>query len=370
MGEDAGDKRFPASPWKRQRAREQGQVARSQDLVSAVALLVALFGLRFLGPRMMSQLVDVMRHYVGDSDTLIGELGSSRYLVIQALWLTAPIILPFMLLMMVTGLTANILQVGFLLSGKPITPKIEKLNPFTGLSNMFNVRSLAELVKSVLKVSLAGYVVWLSLRGRLDEVIQLVLLSPESLVPSVGGLMFTLWWRLALLLLVIGLLDYAFQWWQHERTLMMTLKEVQDEMKEFEGDPKIKQRIRAIQRQLATQRMMAEVPKADVIITNPTRYAVALRYDSATMRAPVVVAKGARILAERIREAAVANDVPIVQKPDLARTLYRTIEIGQPVPENLFRAVAEVLAYVYRIDRRVEKISERTRAWEQSPQAA
>ena len=158
---------------------------------------------------------------------------------------------------------------------------------------------------------------------------------------------------------MLGVLDYGYQYWEHERSLMMTVEEAKQELKEYEGDPRIKQRIRQIQRRIAMQRMMADVPKADVIITNPTRFAVALRYDPANMRAPVVVAKGTRLLAERIRDLAIVHGVPIVQKPELARTLYRTIEVGHPVPESLFRAVAEVLAYVYQIDRRVEKLHER-----------
>jgi len=184
-------------------------------------------------------------------------------------------------------------------------------------------------------------------------------LTPRALVPAIGGLVMTVWWRIALAMLVLGILDYGFQRWQHNRDLMMTVQEARQEAKELEGDPRIKARVRHIQRQMALQRMMAGVPAADVIITNPTTYAVALRYDMAEMSAPVVVAKGARLLAERIRNIALEHTVPIVRKPDLARTLYRTIEVGQPVPENLFRAVAEVLAYVYEIDRRADKVRER-----------
>ena len=227
--------------------------------------------------------------------------------------------------------------------------------------------SFVELVKSILKVALCVWIVWLTVKTRPQQFIDLMAATPQGLPGAVGGMIVTIWWRVAAAMFVLGLLDYGFQRWQYERELMMTTQEAREELREFEGDPRIRQRVRQIQRQMAMQRMMGEVPRADVVITNPTEYAVALRYDAASMRAPVVVAKGARILAERIRSIAVENDVPIVRKPELARTLYRTIDINQPVPEDLFRAVAEVLAYVYQIDRREQKIRERKENWNSAP---
>lgn len=369
MPDDAGEKRLPASPQKRRRAREDGKVARSQDLTSAVALLVALIGLRYLGPWIFSRLVALTAHFFGNVNSMLPEVGNVQALAMETLWLTTPTILPFMLLMLAIGLTINILQVGLLFTGKPLIPDLKKLNPFTGFANFFSLRAFVELIKSILKVSLLTYVVWLTVRDRLDEVVNLMALTPLTLTPAIGALIVTVWWRLTLVLLILGILDYGFQRWQYEQNLMMTVRETQEEMKEFEGDPQIKRRVRSIQRQMAMRRMMADVPKADVIITNPVRYAIALRYDASSMAAPVVIAKGARLLAERIRDLAIEHDVPIVEKPELARTLYRTIEVGQPVPENLFRAVAEVLAYVYRIDRRIEKVRERA-GWDASAIAA
>lgn len=174
-------------------------------------------------------------------------------------------------------------------------------------------------------------------------------------------LVLVVWFRVVVAMLVLGTIDFAFQRWQYGRDLMMTVQEAKEEARQFEGDPRIKQRIRQIQRQMALRRMMAEVPRADVVVTNPIRFAVALRYDMANMQAPIVVAKGARLLAKRIREIAEEHDVPIVEKPELARALFKSIEVGQAVPHDLFRAVAEVLAFVYRIDRREEKIRERAK---------
>ncbi len=364
MAEQSGGERtLPASPQKKNRAREEGNVARSQDLSAAVALLSALAAIRYMGAPMLERLVGATRFYFDHAAVLGPDVDSAQNVALQAVLWFAPVVVPFMLVMLVTGVTANILQVGFLFTTKPLVPKFSKLNPFAGLANFFSLRSLVELLKSILKVTLVLYVTWITVRGRLGDYVQLMELTPLALLPAVGAMVVTLWWRIALTILVLGVLDYGFQRWQHDHNLMMTMQEAKQELKEYEGDPRIKQRIRQIQRRIAMQRMMSEVPKADVIVTNPTRFAVALRYDAAGMGAPVVIAKGARLLAERIRDIAMANDVPIVQKPELARAIFRSVEIGHPVPENLFRAVAEVLAYVYRIDRRAEKVRERNQQW-------
>jgi len=365
----AGEKTLPASPLKRQRAREEGKVARSQDLCAAFAMFAALFALRYFGMPMLRRLQDAFAYFLQNAPQMLPDENNVRGIAIEALWRMATVALPFMLAMLVSGVVINVLQVGLLFTGKPLTPKLDKMNPFSGFGNLFSMRALVELVKSVFKVSVVIYVSWITVRDTMPYYVSLMELTPAALIAAVGGMVFILWWRIALVLLVLGLLDYGFQRWQYDRNLMMTVQEAREELREYEGDPRIKQRIRQIQRRIAMQRMMAEVPKADVVITNPVHYAVALRYDAGRMLAPVVIAKGARLLAERIRDVAVEHDVPIVQKPDLARTLYRTVEAGQPVPEPLFRAVAEVLAYVYQIDRRVEKAREREGAWRTAPQA-
>jgi flagellar biosynthetic protein FlhB len=364
----AGEKTLPASQQKKQRTREEGSIARSQDLCSAATLLAALILLKYMGPNMMNQLRDVCEHFFMYSCQMQPNENNMREIATEALFSLAPIVLPFMCGMMLVGVVINILQVGLLFTGKPLVPKFSKLNPFAGFSNLFSMRSLVELIKALCKIGVATYVTWVTVQNSALEYVTLMDLTPAGLVSAVGGLIFLLWWRLSLVLLVLGVLDYAYQYWQFERNLMMTVQEAKEELKEYEGDPRIKQRIRQIQRRIAMQRMMAEVPKADVVVTNPTHYAVALRYNAGEMLAPVVIAKGARILAGRIREIALENKVPIVQKPELARSLYKTVEIGQPVPEQLFRAVAEVLAYVYQIDRRDEKTRERSGSWKSAVQ--
>ncbi len=364
MAEDTGgEKSLPASPQKIQKSRLDGNIAKSQDLSGGVALATGLVALLFFGPMSMKYLLDAGRYYLGhaheipiDHDGLFPlAIGVMRYLFFASI--------PIAVMMMVVGLLINLAQVGFLLTGKPLVPKLSRINPISGFQKFVSLRSLVEFLKSMAKLILVVAVVWLSLRSRLDEFVILMAMTPLGILSSVSALIFSIWWRIAMVMILLGIVDYGYQRWQHMQDLRMTFQEAKMESREMEGDPQIKRRVRQLQRQMATQRMMDDVPDADVIITNPIRFAIAIRYDMADMQAPIVVAKGARKVAEKIRDLATEHDVPIVQKPELARALHRTIEVGQPVPEHLFRAVAEVLSFVYRIDRRQAKIQERQAAW-------
>ncbi|HPO16841.1 MAG TPA: flagellar biosynthesis protein FlhB [Candidatus Hydrogenedentes bacterium] len=360
MAEDTGgEKTLPASPQKKQRAREEGNIARSQDLTSGVALGAALLALVLLAHSMQNGLVEAMRYYMGNADRLRLDEMPLMPLTLRMMLDYGLAAVPIMLALLAVGLAVNLAQVGVIFTAKPIQPKFERLNFISGMKKFFTVRSLIELAKSILKLTFAVWVVWLAVRSRLPDFIALMNVPPEGLSAAVGALVVAVWWRIALAMIVIGIFDYGYQYWQHERDLRMTREEAKQELREMEGDPHIKRRIRQIQRQIAMKRMMAEVPKADVIITNPTEFAVALRYDMNKMNAPVVIAKGQRLLAQRIRELGEEHKVPIVQKPELARVLFKTVELNQAIPETLFHAVAEVLSFVYGIDRRAEKIRER-----------
>ncbi len=334
-------------------------MARSQDLGSAVALAVALLALMLLAQGMFVTLVDAARYFLGHTSEMAFGQVTMQTVAARAGYFIARSVLPFMLVMLVTGLATNLMQVGLLFTAKPLQPKLNRINPLSGFQRFASVRTLMELVKSVAKITVVIALVWMAMRNRIEEFVLLMALTPQALLPAVASLVVAIWWRIAVAMFVLGLVDLAFQRWQHERELRMTRKEAEQETKELEGDPHVKRRIRQVQRQLAMQRMMREVPEAEVIVTNPTTYAVALRYAPQTMAAPVVIAKGMRLVAERIREIGQQNNVPIVQNPELARTLYRTLDVGQPIPEVLFQAVAEVLSYVYSIDRRAEKMRER-----------
>lgn len=367
MPEDTGgDRHIPATPRKRERMREEGNVARSQDLSSAWALLVALIALLILGDDIWDDMLGAGRFYLSHFDEMVRNAPEPRAFAWRALAFTFNGTGWFLAVMLVTGVAINLLQVGFILTGKPVVPKLERLNPISGMQKFFSTRSLMELVKSLAKLTLVSAIAWFTLSAHAREVLLFALLSPESLVSAVGGIIVAVWWRIVAAMIAIGLLDYAFQRWRYEQDMRMTDQEFRQEVKEMEGDPHIKRRVRQLQRQMAMQRMMAEVPKADVVITNPTHYAVALRYDVDEMQAPRVLAKGERLMAGRIRDLAVENDVPIVERPELARTLFRTVEVGQTIPEGLFRAVAEVLSFVYRIDRRADRVRERDRAWKKT----
>ncbi len=357
----AGEKTLPASGAKRERARSEGNIAKSQDLSAAVTLLMAFFAMRMIGPAMLDGMVDASSYFFSQINGFSAERGTLQLLAFDVVRYMAQILIPFMLLMLFGGFIINAVQVGILFTTKPMQPKFDKLNPITGMQKFFSLRVFAELVKSIFKLTLVAVIVWVSMKGKTETVLELTGKNPMALIGIVAEFVGGVWWRIGLALLVLGLFDYAFQRWQHEKDLMMTVQESRDEMKQFEGDPRIRQRVRQIQRQMAMQRMMGDVPTADVVVTNPTRFAVALRYVADEMAAPIVVAKGTRLVAERIRDLAIENDVPIVQRPELARTLYKTIEPGQPVPEKLFAAVVEVLTFVYMIDRRAEKVRERAR---------
>jgi flagellar biosynthesis protein FlhB len=366
MAEDTGgEKSLPPSARKIERAREKGNVSKSQDLSSAWTLMFALLGMYFFGRGIFSGLASAMRFYFGEAGNFSVEPDTLQELALKAVSHTAGYLLPFMLLLMVAGVMVNLFQVGFLFSPSAIAPSFAKLNPLTGLKKFVSVRSLVELVKSIAKLAIIGSIVYFTFRSRWSQIFLYSHLTPIALVGAVGSMISAVWIRVVIAMLIMGILDFGFQRWQYLREMRMTSHEAKEESKDIEGDPRVKQQIRRVQRQLAMQRMMGEVPEADVVITNPTTYAVALRYDMLEMAAPTVVAKGARLLAERIREVAVDNDVPIVEKPELARTLFRTIEVGHPVPEQLFLAVAEVLAFVYEIDQREKKIRERAETAQQ-----
>ncbi|HRK34057.1 MAG TPA: flagellar biosynthesis protein FlhB [Candidatus Hydrogenedentes bacterium] len=357
--ETGGEKTLPASAYKIQKAREEGNVAKSQDLTAAWSLMIALAGIWYMGPQAFDAMLEATQYYFANLSSFDITPSSFANFSLGSIWLTTKATAPMVLLLLAAGLAMNLVQVGFLYSPKAITPKFNRINPISGFQRFFSVRTAAELVKSILKLVLVTYVAYLTMRGRWEELLLASYLTPIGASLAMTDLVLDVWFRVVLTMLVIGILDYGFQRWQYGRDLMMTTQEAKEEAKQFEGDPRIKQRIRQIQRQMAMKRMMNDVPKADVIITNPIRFAVALRYDPANMQSPIVIAKGARLLAKRIREIAEENDVPIVEKPELARALFKNIEVGQPVPESLFRAVAEVLAFVYKIDTREEKMRER-----------
>ncbi|MBE3595454.1 MAG: flagellar biosynthesis protein FlhB [Hydrogenibacillus sp.] len=344
----AEEKTEPATPYKKREARKRGQVARSLEVSQALVLFAGTLILWLLGNRIKVQLLDVFRRaseqapgmpldvdgvYATFTD-VFGGVWPWMFIVFGAFWLAA--------------FFGQYVQIGSLLSVEPLVPKLSRINPISGLKRMFGLRALVDLGKALFKFVLTGAVLIVLLRGEMPRLAVLTRLSPSQVAQAVSGIVLKLLFAVALLSLVIAAFDYAFQRFEYGRNLRMTKQEVKDEWKKTEGDPLVKSRQRRRRRELALRRMMLEVPSADVVITNPTHVAVALRYDALRDEAPRVVAKGLDFMALRIRTVAERSGVTIVENPPLARALYRDVPIGGTVPPAFFRAVAEVLAFVYR----------------------
>jgi flagellar biosynthetic protein FlhB len=257
--------------------------------------------------------------------------------------------LPLMLVALVAGVTMAYLQVGVLFTLKPIQPKLDKINPINGFKRLFSIRSLVELLKSVLKATLLLYITGSYIVARQNELLTVFSLSITQIVGLMWDIVFNLMLRAVMVLLLLAVLDYAYKRWQNEKDMMMSKQEIKDEYKMTEGDPQLKGKIKQKQREISMGRMMQEVPGADVIITNPTHYAVAVQYDPDRADAPKVIAKGKNLIAKNIKKIAEENDIPIVENKPLARALYAEVELGAFIPANLYHAVAEVLAYVYKL---------------------
>jgi flagellar biosynthetic protein FlhB len=344
----------PATPRKREKSREEGQVAQSKEVASVVVLAGGLAGICFLGPYMVDHLkaytVAILDQVSGFPISGNEEAQSTIVFTIYHLGIMA---LPIIILIGIVSVLGSVLQFGLVMSPKALLPKGERIDPIQGAKRIFGTRGAVEVLKAILKMVVLSYICYSVIRSEAPSLGNLTELSSAD----VGAFLMRMTLRMAvrciLVLLALALLDYLFQRHQHEESIKMTRTELKQEMKQSEGDPLIKARIRQIARERARRRMMQAVPKADVVITNPTHYAVALKYDGATMPAPTVVAKGMNLIALKIREIAVEADVPIVQDPLLARSLYADAEIGDIVPENLYQAVAEVLAYVYELEHRL-----------------
>jgi len=294
-------------------------------------------------------MMEVMKSAFRDLHRIDLTVDAIQLLVMTLLLKTLAIVLPLLLTLMAAGVVSNLMQVGFIFSGEPIQPKLSKVSPLKGLKNLFSFRTVAELLKSVIKIAVVGVIAYLTIHGEALDVLPLMEASVGQIMMYIGRVSFKILFATCWVLIVLALLDYLYQHWEHGRSLRMSKQELKDEYKNTEGDPLIKSRIRRLQREMAMRRMMTKIPTADVVITNPTHLAVALRYDQAQMAAPVVVAKGANLIAQRIKDIARENGVAVVENKPLAQVLYRMVDVMEAIPDNLYQAVAEVLAYVYRL---------------------
>lgn len=349
MADSSGDKKHLPTDKRRRQAREQGQIVKSQDLTSAAMLLAALGALWTLGPPCCEHLAGAMADALSTPRMeSMSQADASNWLLRNASRLAVASV-PMLLAMMIAGILVNITQTGFLLSTEKIVPKLSNISPLSGVKRILSLQGLMRLGFGVFKVAIIGVVAFLALRHYSGQVLHMAGLSiPQIASTMFGALIGTCVW-IGGCLFVLALLEYAFQKWKHEQDLMMSDQEIRDEMKETEGDPQVANRRRQVQRQMMMQRAESDVPGSDVVVSNPTELAIAIKYDPQEMPAPMVVAKGAGVLAQKIRRVALENGVPVVERKPLAQVLYKTVEVGDVIPADQYQAVAEVLRYVYQL---------------------
>ncbi|MDQ0175806.1 flagellar biosynthesis protein FlhB [Bacillus chungangensis] len=349
----AGEKTEKATPKKRQDSRKKGQTAKSQDVNTAIGLLLIFLFLTFAGSYMGSGVFNIFRHSFQEYMLLEPTETNIQMVLVDILTETALILAPVMAIALVAGLVANYLQVGFLFTTEPMKPKLEKLDPIKGLKRIFSLRAIVELLKSVLKISFVGSITFLVLWLSIDEVLYLSFKTVPNALQTVGHLVTKVGIAASIALLFLSIFDFLYQRYDFEKNIRMSKQDIKDEYKNSEGDPLIKSKIKQRQREMAMRRMMQEVPQADVVITNPTHYAIALKYDEEKADAPIVIAKGVDFLAQKIKLIANEHEIVMVENRPLARAIYDQTEIGEAIPEEFFKAVAEILAYVYRIKNKI-----------------
>lgn len=353
MAEDLGDRTEEPTPRKIAEAREKGQVAKSQDLSGAIDLIGAVVLLAVLGGWLVTELGGTMLRLLSDfGGPGAARLESATPLITLSVGQLVWALTPFMLAMVLIAYVSHVVQTGPLWTLQPLAPDLNKLNPITGLQRLFSADATIRTVTNIAKLSLVFAVGALYVGANLPRVAGLAALTPGAGIVQVLAMAAELLAWLLAILLFMGVGDFMIQRRRHLKKLRMTKQEVQDERRSMEGDPQIKARRMRMARQIALQRAGVAVPQSDVVVTNPTHYSVALRYDPDTMPAPRVVAKGADWLALQIRQIAISHGVPIVERAPLARALYAAVEVGREVPPEHYQAVAEVLAYVYRLENR------------------
>jgi flagellar biosynthesis protein FlhB len=349
MADDFGDKTEAPTPRRRIEAREQGNIARSADLTSAVMLLGMLLMLNWYGKAIVTALRGIMHGMLGPDSMKDFNPVNAAHSFSSAIVQAGVALIPIFVGAMLIAVIVNLAQVGLYFNTKKLQPNLGALNPLRGAGKLFKGQGWMQLVMNLIKLLFVGWVAYTAISGRIGEIAMAQGLEFGQIFNLGATLVYSIGMRIAMVLLVLAILDYIYQRFRIEKELKMTKEEVKEEMKRMEGDPKIKNRRKQIAMQGAVQRLKKDVPTADVVVTNPTHYAVALKYDPTGMGAPRVVAKGQDYLALRIREIAAEAGVPILERPPLARSLFRLVEVGNEIPEQLYAAVAEILAYVYEL---------------------
>ncbi len=346
-----GEKTEKATPKKKQKARKEGQVAISKEIATAITLILGFLSIKLLGTYMYKQIASVMNFnftLIQDIDSIVSDdyiLDFFIYMIFRCIIIAGPICV----ISMVIGIVANLLQVGWHPTTKPLQPKFDAFNPATGFKRLFSFKQLVDAIISIIKIIFLGIVVFNSIKGELHQIVNIVYMDMFSACLYIFNLCIDIGMKVGYFFIIIAILDFVYQKYSHNKKLRMSKQDIKDEYKQTEGDPIIKSQIRQKMRESALKRMMQEVPGADVVITNPTHFAVAVKYDREKEGAPIVVAKGVDHLAQKIKDVAKENKVEIVENKPLARALYNTVEVGKEIPPELYQAVAEVLAFVYKL---------------------
>jgi len=347
----ADEKTEKATPKRRQDERKKGNVFQSNDVAAVCSMLVLFHSLKALAPHMYRNFRDAMYMFMGmaaDSDSFHQEAG--REMLVKAMLLFLESALPLLFIGVLTAVAVTFFQTRMAFSMDVLKFKMERISPLKGFKRMFSIRSVVELIKALIKITILGWVVYVFLKGRMEELSRLMEGTVEGALIFTGNTVISLVDTVGVAFIFLASMDYLYQWWEYEKNLRMSKQEIKEEYKQTEGDPQIKGKIREKQRQMASMRMMQNVPKADVIVRNPTHYAVALGYDADRNRAPVVLAKGADHLALKIVEVGEANGVYILEDRPLARGLYASVEVDMEIPEEYYQTVAKILAFVYKLN--------------------
>jgi flagellar biosynthetic protein FlhB len=350
MSEDAGEKTEEATGHKLSQAREKGQVPKSMEINASVVLLVSCAALAILGPMGWERIEDLFRHFFYRANEFSGTKADLLSLGQLALQEVLILVLPLALLVLIASVAINIYQLGgFMVNAESVIPKLDKLNFISGFKRMFSLKSVVECIKSICKMGIIFLIGYLVIKDHIEDFILMVDMTPLTIGLLVLKISLEIFIKTCLLLLVLAIMDYGYQRWQFMQDMKMTKQEVKDEYKQIEGDPIVKNRIRQAQREASKKRQLNDVPKADVVISNPTHFAIALLYDKTQAPAPLVLAKGQDFMALRIKDIARENKVPIVENRPLAQALYKVVEVGQVIPVEFYKAVAEILGYIYRV---------------------
>ena len=353
---DAGEKTEKPTERKREKAREEGQVAKSMEVTTALMLVTMFSAIKLFTSYMYDKIQEMFKYLYSTFELATNEFTMNFVLKIIKYTLSGilSIMFPLFAITVAVGLIGNFLQVGWKPSAKTLKPKFNKLSPLQGFKRLFSLRSIMELLKSLLKITIIIIIVYISIKDKFGLIIVVYDLSLLDGLKLMTDLALDIGIKVGAFFIIVAVVDYIYQRYSLEKQLKMTKQEVKQEYKETEGNPEIKSKIRQKMREASMKRMMQDLPNADVIITNPTHFAVAIQYDSGKSLAPVVIAKGVDILAAKIKSVAVDNDIEIVENKPLARTLYYTVDIGNEIPEELYQTVAEVLAFVYNLKKNKE----------------